>query len=464
MSDIKVTITAYEQGLKEGLKRAKSEVDKFTKETEGAFTGMGAKLTAIFSVGAIVGGIRALGEWAAGLKDTSEELGLTSQQVQRLNHAFAEGAASTDDFTKGMVKMTNGIADARNGNEQLLETFNRLGVTWDDLQNNTPYEILMKLADGAEKAEDKTQLLRDATELFGKSAYRLLPTLKAGSEAMTKLGNEAVVATDQAVESADRLQKKWDALLATLKSLAVNAATAFIEGNGNTSTPSGSAEGGSSVPGSPRYNPNAGGGFNPAAYIAQRKAEEAAKAQYGPPASAAAAPAGEQYGPPLPVAGRTRVDPRIAKDIEEQAKAVTEQLRKQREIDDAIADGELDRAQNLKDRLADEKKVTEELAKQAKQKAVQDYKDGRNSTPDQRRDALRARHKDARQDREFDDHARERERTKRANESQMHRENVKDARPGADGKDGKDGFKDVTSRLDKLIEKVGGLKDKLAVA
>lgn len=243
MSDVKVTITAYNQGLKDGLEKAKQDVKKFKDETESGLDGLAKKFAGIFAVSSIIAAGKTLMSFAVGIKDASDELNITTAQVQKLAYAFAQGTATQADFEKGMGRLIASISSARSGNAELVKTFSRLGVTWDQLHGLDPYEILMLIADGAHETTDKVQLLADATDVFGKTAKKLLPTLSEGSQAMRDFGDEAVVATDKAIKKAEEFDTKLQNLINKAKALAVNLVDALTDPSSQVEPDKGKSQG-----------------------------------------------------------------------------------------------------------------------------------------------------------------------------------------------------------------------------
>lgn len=104
MADVKVTIAANNQGLKDGLEKARKNVRKFKEETDGAITGLGGKLTRMFSLGAIAAAARSFISTGKEIRETADRLNLTTDAYQGLDKAFRKGGASSEDFEKGVIR------------------------------------------------------------------------------------------------------------------------------------------------------------------------------------------------------------------------------------------------------------------------------------------------------------------------------------------------------------------------
>lgn len=221
------------------MDRAENKAKETAKGVEQAFERVGEHIGEQFAElgGAFIGiaGVEGIKEWVKGsiefgrgLQDASERLDLTVDAVQRLEFAFAKTGARQEDFEKGMVKLNQAIEKARDGDERMEEAFGSLGVKFTDLADDKPEEILFKMADGMKTAKDPTEALAAAMEILGKSAYKLVPGLKEGSEELKEFGKQAKVLTEDETQSLTRLGQAWDALTNKTKVYGAKALLALL--------------------------------------------------------------------------------------------------------------------------------------------------------------------------------------------------------------------------------------------
>ncbi len=445
MSDVKVTLSAQDAQLKAGLASAKAQVDKFAKESEGSFSGMGAKLAGLFTIGGIVAATKSLLDWVGAQNDAADSLNMTRESFQGLTGAFEQSSVSQETFTKGMGKLNQSVQEARDGNEKMIADFEKLGVKWEDVRDKSPEEILYLIADGMKNAKDPTEALAAVMSVLGKAGRAMAAELKGGGDALREHAATVKKLTEEETMYLDKLGDKWD----EYRKKAGVLAGKTINFLGNLTDP---------LPDRDKPKPTA-----------EHQAQVKAAIQRAHTKLMLSQPDGEErlndeawdrHDKAMQGQPASKADPRVAKQIEDAAKEVTEQLRKQQQIDDAIRDGELDRAQNLKDRLDAEKKVTEELQKQTREQAIKDYKARANSSPEQRRAGLVAKHRDERQNREFASREKEKERVKKSNDRQLANDHLKH-RPDRDGGKDKDSGTKVLESIDKKLER---LAQKLMVA
>jgi hypothetical protein len=447
MSDVKVKISADSAELKSGLQKAKGEVDKFGKETEGVFSSLGSKLAGVFAFGAVLSAARGLMDFSGALVDTADALNISIDSLQGLEGAFLQAGVNQETFRAGMSKLNQSIQDARDGNGKLIQDFGRLGVAWEDIRDKSPEKILYLIADGMKDAKDPTEALSSAMSVLGRSGKMLASELKQGgvaikehAEAVSKITPEQAKHIDAVGDAFSRAAikaKVWGT--ESIFWLAKVAKATIEEGNAIVRNV---------IDGPQRTTRNFP--FGPSHRLGPTLEELNGPTTQKEP---------DQYGPPIPPTdGNTTVNPLIAKQIEEAAKAVTEEMRKQQSIDYAIADGEADRAQALKDQLAEEKKITEEKERRyledAKERAQQQLDDRRSRSlqhelmsPDERRQEIRDERKEKRAQARLD---------------RIRDRGDVDTRPGSRGR--ADEEKALAKNVDELTKQLKQIADKISKA
>jgi hypothetical protein len=133
-SSIQYTVGADTSKGIANLKNFQSVAKDTGKQIQEAF---GKKLTQIVSFIAIEQAIRRTGEWAEQIQQTSRALGVTAEQTQALQRIASTLGLNPTTTTDMFSNMESAAQDALNGNEKLLRSFNKLGVTMEDLRNKT---------------------------------------------------------------------------------------------------------------------------------------------------------------------------------------------------------------------------------------------------------------------------------------------------------------------------------------
>lgn len=179
----------------------------------GVMAKAGGALTGVLAGGAVLSFTKDVINMGGELQDAADKLNLNTDALQGLGFAFSQSGASQETFEKGMVKLNQTIFEAMNGNDQLLATFGRMGVSFNDLKTKSPDEVLLLIADAAKDAKNPTQALHDIMELLGKSGSKMAAGLKQGSEGIKSLADQASKLTTEEIkaldDAGDQLAKTW---------------------------------------------------------------------------------------------------------------------------------------------------------------------------------------------------------------------------------------------------------------
>lgn len=249
-----------ERELKEGT----AALDNFGKETDdasektGKFSGALGKIgSGLKNVGGAVGkaavvGIAAVGTAAAGAalgafklaKDAgkaaddlitlSNQTGISTERLQEMQYASRFLDVDLEKMTGSQAKLTKSMDAARNGTKLSEEAFKKLGI---EIQNQDgslrdSKTVWAETIDALGNVANETDRDALSLQLFGKSAMELNPLIKAGSEELNRLGQEAhdvgAVLGDDAVNQAGKFDDMMQVMDASLKGLATTAGVAVM--------------------------------------------------------------------------------------------------------------------------------------------------------------------------------------------------------------------------------------------
>lgn len=183
IAEMAVNVVAKTNELAGGLNKA-----------AGAFGGIGSKLSGMLpdltSVNALMGGI-AFGGMAAGfvsiadgleeVLQTSQRLGVASEQYYALQIGAKNANIETETFDKAMTKLYKTLGDAATGSKGAAKTFADLGINVATFTKLRMDEQLAIIAQKLEDMPDATHKTAAAMKLFG----------KAGSDLQNMLGDGA---------------------------------------------------------------------------------------------------------------------------------------------------------------------------------------------------------------------------------------------------------------------------------
>lgn len=212
--------------LPDAAKTALNGMGSFSAGTVKALGAAAAGVTALYE------GIKALHNMTVEYAAKADELitksamtGLSTDFLQAYEYAQNLVDVDLETFTGAMQRLTDKMADARDGNEALAATFERLGVTITDTSDGSLLpadQVLMQVIDALHNMENETERNAVASDLLGKSYQSLNPLIVSGTGALQEYMEAAhdnyVLTEDQIAalgELDDQVQKnnnEWEAL------------------------------------------------------------------------------------------------------------------------------------------------------------------------------------------------------------------------------------------------------------
>ena len=204
-----------------------------------SLSGLAGKLAGVFAVRAIAGFVGDTIESTAKLNDMSQQLGISTQDLQRFQ--YAAGLKGAEDGAKSLGLFQKNIGAASTGNAEAAETFRALGVNVRDANGQIvpTLDLLNGVADGLQNLKTDGERTATVMKLFGRAGGSLLPLLKQGKGGLAKLSaefdklgggisGETVKAMSDADDALDRLKFSGRALSADLIGALAPALTTLV--------------------------------------------------------------------------------------------------------------------------------------------------------------------------------------------------------------------------------------------
>lgn len=186
------------------LNRAENQVNRLAG---GPLGGLKSQIAAAFTIGALVEFTRRIAEAAGNIKDLSEQTGISTKDVQKLEIAAARSGLKFEDMATALSKMGAARREAAEGNDALRQMFDRYGVSLADLQDPTKnnLELLQQMSEALLRMEINPAVRQEMRDLLGKAGDKLITVIQ-------ELNNQKTpsLISDDDIEQIDKATKKME--------------------------------------------------------------------------------------------------------------------------------------------------------------------------------------------------------------------------------------------------------------
>ena len=141
------------------LGKAKDKVEGF---------GAGAKLSLAAVALSFVATAREAINFADKINDVAKANDMSVQSVLRMSNALQLSGGSADQAGMLMAKLNNKIDEAAEGGDKAQKSFNKIGVSLEDLRTLSPEKLFEKTIVSLAKIEDASKRNAMAMDMFGK--------------------------------------------------------------------------------------------------------------------------------------------------------------------------------------------------------------------------------------------------------------------------------------------------------
>ena len=209
-------------GSKAGKKAGSSFTSFMGSAIKAGIGTIGAAVTAVTAATASVVGTtvaasktlvesaKAVSEYGDEIDKTSQKLGLSKQAYQEWDYVMHLAGTEMSSMTTGLKTLTNKLDDAKNGSEDAVAMFDKLGISMEDINSMSREELFAKTIAGFQRMADSTERAALANDLFGKSGQNLTPLFNQSAKATQDLIKEAheygMIMSDDAVNASAAFQ------------------------------------------------------------------------------------------------------------------------------------------------------------------------------------------------------------------------------------------------------------------
>ena len=127
----------------------------------------------VISAVSLAGIIQQTFEFTDQITDLAKAFDLTVSETLAFRDALVSAGAKADGAEKIMSTLFSKIDEGRQGNDAVVAQFEKLGITFSDLKELSPYEAIVRVAKGFENLNDTFERTKAIKEFFGKQGIGL---------------------------------------------------------------------------------------------------------------------------------------------------------------------------------------------------------------------------------------------------------------------------------------------------
>lgn len=198
IAELIVQLGADNEDLRRGLKKARTDMEKFqesAKTISNSMIGLGAA-----AVGAIGGIVKSASDWAAAVNDIEDKTGMAGQSASKLLYIAKAVGLETADAADAVTKMSRSVAQAVEQQEKAtiagresVDVYTKYGIAIKDANGNmlSTTQILANIAEKHRAMANGIQKTNMEMEIFGRSGAKLNDMLNLTSEQIAKMTENA---------------------------------------------------------------------------------------------------------------------------------------------------------------------------------------------------------------------------------------------------------------------------------
>lgn len=227
--------TEYKQKMTE----SKGKLQEFEQKTKDNIrTLRNWSLAAGAAAAGVVAGLNTLvkstEQYAGYLEKLSIQTGVAVENMAALGYAAKQNESSLEELGSSMVRLTRRTQEASQGNQAYIKSYERMGVSFRDINGNikSTDELLLSLADAFAESTDENLKTQVAFNLLGDSGYNLIPLLNQGRQGIVAFAEEAnrlgIVLSRENIAKFGRYGEVMDKWKAGMNGVKMQLATAVV--------------------------------------------------------------------------------------------------------------------------------------------------------------------------------------------------------------------------------------------
>jgi hypothetical protein len=222
-------IAGMSQVGREELARLTTVAEQPASSFRGMLTLLGPMQAAIagaFTVTAIAGFVKGIGDFAGHMVDLSDETHISTSRLQAWNIIVTQAGLSVDDFTMSVTQLQKRLGDENDGAAAKLR---EMGLDVEALIAMAPDDAFIKIAEAVSKIGNQSERTAIMFELFGRSGTKMLRLVNDDlAKTVDEVEHSGGIINDNLIRTADRFGDAWDKGWILFRAGAVTAIDAVI--------------------------------------------------------------------------------------------------------------------------------------------------------------------------------------------------------------------------------------------
>ena len=183
----------------------KAGVNNVGKWSKSKFAAIGTAAAGAFAATFSIQKFTESLNFTASIQELAEQTSLTTEEFQRLSYQLRQVGGNQQDVVRGVNTLDRMMAKAREGNEAAIKDFDRLGISIENVTDESRLDILKRMAVVFNNLDDKSRggALDALRRLLGDdSARRFVAAFKedfVGGLASAKVISDEVIANAKAL-------------------------------------------------------------------------------------------------------------------------------------------------------------------------------------------------------------------------------------------------------------------------
>lgn len=212
-------------------KQAFRQISERTQRLKSSFGGLATMAVGVagaLGIGALMSSLRDLGDR---IGKVSLQIGVSSNNLQKLQFAAEQSGLSTDTLNTAMQKFAINIGKANDGAKIQSEAFAALGVETKNLDGTTKsvFDLFKATSDGLGTLTDKTLQARLASELFGRTGVEMTVLFAEGAEGIDHYGKQLAsingIIGGDSIDAIQRFNDSWNLMTKIVRGFLLDSKT-----------------------------------------------------------------------------------------------------------------------------------------------------------------------------------------------------------------------------------------------